>query len=435
MTALLYYSISSNLTEDEIIEIDSQVGNNRETVCIFVRNFAANGKDGTKRVILIIALASVVWFSNLESAEAIGLPMPSPPLVRVQPSLSLEHSLKKPGIEKLVPRKPDHISYECFYESKEEILFLLYATDPKLSSNPQVLKIIKDLRGGSWGTVVFIGVIILILSQGAGFVPNNQNLGWGLDRPNPFQPPSAPHKFPPYYDFFFPRRTPSSTLQINRPTAMPHEEFVGLTKEERRALPHSNDMKIIHEGRPELEVGFRHSKFKVGDHGAIHDLPYTLKNNGGTKTEKTDDNTLKMMRSVVDMPNRDNVQWFEEGTYQGGTDRGFEAIHIYDLDKQVIAMFKKSTGKFVTTCQLDRDEHEELLETGNFGGGKGWFSGQVKNLPPQQTGVNTFESDVLGMTPVNKMDENSSPGFTPTSSFESDVMGITPIDNSQLDNL
>eukprot|EP00978_Attheya_sp_CCMP212_P049092 scaffold615194_cov1431-Attheya_sp.AAC.1 len=141
----------------------------------------------------------------------------------------------------------------------------MYLTDPRLSSNQQI---IKDLRGDSWGAVVFIGVIILILSQGGSFVPNNQNPGWGLDRPNPFQPPSDTHKFPPYYDFFFPRRTPSSTLTSTRPTAMPHQEFVGLTKEERRALPHSNDMKIIHEGRPELVVGFWQSKFKVGDHGA-----------------------------------------------------------------------------------------------------------------------------------------------------------------------
>ena len=141
------------------------------------------------------------------------------------------------------------------------------------------------------------------------------------------------------------------------------------------------------------------------------------------------------MRSIVDMPNRDNVRWFEDGTYQGETDRGFEAIHIYDLDKRVIAVFKKSTGKFVTTCQLDRDEHNELLETHNFGGGEDWYSGQVKNLPPQQTAVNTFESDVTGITPISPMDENSSPnpGFTPTNNFESDVMGITPIDTSQFE--
>jgi len=36
---------------------------------------------------------------------------------------------------------------------------LIYATE-----NQQVLKIRKDLPGGSWGTVIFIGVVILILS-------------------------------------------------------------------------------------------------------------------------------------------------------------------------------------------------------------------------------------------------------------------------------
>jgi len=83
-----------------------------------------------------------------------------------------------------------------------------------------------------------------------------------------------------------------------------------------------------------------------------------------------------------------------------------EVIRIYDLDKQVIAVFQKSTGQFTTTCQLTPDEHNALMKTGNFGGGKGWFSGQVKNLSP--------------VTPVN--------------SFESDVTGVTPIDNSQVDN-
>ena len=53
MTALLYYSMKSNLTEDEIV--DRRVAKDRKAVYIFVRNFAANGKDGTKRIILIIA--------------------------------------------------------------------------------------------------------------------------------------------------------------------------------------------------------------------------------------------------------------------------------------------------------------------------------------------------------------------------------------------
>ncbi len=320
-----------------------------ESTVLLIRNLSLNLKGKSKRIVVVISLATVVWFSNLES---------------VQPSSQHDSKVQ---IAKVIPRKKDLI----VYKSPKEILFLMYLTDPRLSSNQEVLKLVKELRGGSWGlvgTAALLGLIILIFSMGEGFVPNNPNPGWGLDRPNPFQPPTAEHRYPPAYDLFFPRRTPGcprpgSTLQINRPTAMPHEEFVGLTKEERRALPHSNDMKIIDEGRPELEVGFWQSKFKVGDHGAVHDLPYTVKANGGTKTEKTDDNAFKMMRSIVDMPNRDNVRWFEDGTYQGGTDRGFEAIHIYDLDKKVIAVFKKSTGKFVTTCELTGKEDAELKAT------------------------------------------------------------------------
>ena len=324
--------------------------------------------------------------------------------------------------------------------------------DEQFLRNREVSKVIRKVRGGSLTTALIVNAIFLsvvygiwLLGGGAkDFVPNGANPGWELNRPNPFQPPSDPHKFPPYREIFSPRRTPScssagspSTLEINRPNAVPHQDFVSMSKEDRRQLPYVNDMIMQCEGRPQLRVGFWQSRFKVADHGAIHDLPYTTKTNGGTKTEKTDDNAFKMMRSIVDMPNRENVKWFEDGTYQGGSSREFDAIHIYDFDNRVIAVFRKDTGNFVTTCQLSKKEHDELESTGNFGGGEGWFSGQVKNLPPEQiTPVNTFESEVMEMTPMTSMDENSSPnqGFTPINNFENDVMGITPIDNSQVDN-
>jgi hypothetical protein len=47
---------------------------------------------------------------------------------------------------------------------------------------------------------------------------------------------------------------------------MPHQEFVGLTTEERRQLPDSKDIKLNYEGHLELNVSFWQSKFKVGDH-------------------------------------------------------------------------------------------------------------------------------------------------------------------------
>ena len=49
--------------------------------------------------------------------------------------------------------------------------------------------------------------------MGEGFVPNNPNPGWGLARPNSFQPPTVEHRYPPVYDLFFPRRT----CYANRP--------------------------------------------------------------------------------------------------------------------------------------------------------------------------------------------------------------------------
>ena len=208
MSALLYYSISSDLTEDEIIKIDSQVINNRETVCRFVINIPSNIKDKSKRLIIVISLATLVCFSGLESADPIGLPMAPAPVVRVQPSF--EDSFKHADIAKLVPPKPDHISYKYLSKSKEELLLLIYATDPRLGSNQEVLKLVKELRGGRLvivGTAAFLGLIILIFSMGEGFVRNNQNPGWGLNRPNPFQPPTAEHRYPPYYDLFFPKGT------------------------------------------------------------------------------------------------------------------------------------------------------------------------------------------------------------------------------------
>ena len=55
------------------------------------------------------------------------------------------------------------------------------------------------------------------------------------------------------------------------------------------------------------------------DHGAIHDIDYTIKNNGGTKSLRTDENALKLMDSIDKMPLRNNVKLYENGTYQKGT--------------------------------------------------------------------------------------------------------------------
>ena len=202
-------------------------------------------------------------------------------------------------------------------------------------------------------TVVTIGVVVYLMCQLSGvdaFVILRE-LGT-LNAPTV----DPGFEFNPTYAQPASRTVPGSALEINRPTAMSHQEFVGLTKEERRQVPHPYD-KIIHvEGHPRLRVGFWQSRYKVTDHGALHGLPYSLKNNGGTKTEKSDDTALAMMQSIEDMSHRPNAIWFDQDdvTYQGGTDREFPAVHIFDDDTKVVAVFNKQTGKFVTTCQLTK---------------------------------------------------------------------------------
>lgn len=348
----------------------------------------------------MIALVSGVWFSNLESAEAIGLSMPPIPVVRVQQNYKHRYEMKvaptlNPRLDKILML------------STNRMIPLIYLNGHYCYINDHLLKKLRagDLSGTL--TVVTIGVVAYLMFQLSGvdaFVIlrelgklNAPTVGPGFGLNPTYAQPSS-------------RTVPGSALEITRPTAMPDEEFVGLTKEERRQVAHPYD-KIIHvEGHPRLRVGFWQSRYKVPDHGALHGLPYSVKNNGGTKTEKSDDTALAMMQSIVDMPHRRNAIWLDQDdvTYQGGTDREFPAVYLFDDDTKVAAVFNKQTGNFVTTCQLTPDEAIELKATHNFGGGEGWFSGKVNNLPPKD--------------------------ITPITSFENDVMGLTPVDDSQIDN-
>ena len=102
MTALLYYSISSDLTEDEIIEIDSQVANNRE----FVRNLPSKRK--AKRVLLYATFIFQLGQPLIPYAAAVMVPLPT--------QISIEHLVSTevlrsnnqcPGIAPIIKAKMD----------------------------------------------------------------------------------------------------------------------------------------------------------------------------------------------------------------------------------------------------------------------------------------------------------------------------------------
>lgn len=216
---------------------------------------------------------------------------------------------------------------------------------------------------------------------------------------------------------------PMTCLEMEKPASMPQQEYSGMTRTERRQLPDpiGRDRSINVDGSPRLDLRFNQVEFKTPKHGRDHGLP--VDNNG--KTPKTEANAIALRDSLVDMPNRENIVWYTDGQYQGETPRGGDCVNLFDPDTNVIAVYEKQpdgSNLFLTTCTLTDREEDHLKSTnGNF---------VTEKILEQQNWV----SGDMGITPISLMDENSSPGFTPTSSFESDVMGITPIDNSQSNN-
>ena len=263
--------------------------------------------------------------------------------------------------------------------------------------------------------VVLYGVWIL----SEGFVTPQQNPGWGL--PNGlYNPPGLVRPV-----------DCGTQLHAGSPTQ-------SLKTWEDRNKPDSKDRWFLVGSRPELVMRRGQSKFKTKDHGALAGLPYSVKKDGSTSTLKTEENVDVFMDVLEEIVYDPNSSWFEEGSYQGGTSREVESINIYNEKHNRIVVFLRSTGEFLTFCEPTLNELVDLSQTGNFGGQDqdNWYSSTPKNRPPQQkfvsdfTPVNSFEKDVMGISPISSMDENSSPnqGFTPLSSFESDVLGITPVD-------
>jgi hypothetical protein len=175
MTALLYYSISSGLSEDELVRIDDEVCKNRKAFCIFARNIPSNVKGKTKRIIIVISFATAVLFSNRKSVETMGLNMPPqqtciiarPDSNRlIRPSNMSINFQKQPKIMMERMSKPGEISFPIS----------IFMIDDQIRRHPGFRIIIHELRGGSLTEascfIAILGAIVLILAiNSQAFVP------------------------------------------------------------------------------------------------------------------------------------------------------------------------------------------------------------------------------------------------------------------------
>ena len=109
---------------------------------------------------------------------------------------------------------------------------------------------------------------------------------------------------------------------MEKPSAMPQQQYSGLTKSQKRQLPdpRGRDGSIEVDGYPRLDLRFNQVEFK---------------------TPKTEANVIALRDSLLDMPNRENIVWYTDGQYQGGTKRGCDCVNLFDPDTNVIAVYQK----------------------------------------------------------------------------------------------
>ncbi len=364
MTSLLYYSISSDLTEDEILEIDEQVGRNREAAYLFLRKLPSNGKRKAKRVFVYGMFLFQLGQPLVPCRADVMMSLPPVAIHRLSPMeqdriLSNKNSYHK--IATIPESKVDKIRLTN-EQIKQFNNLALQINSGSITMEEAVLK----LSGGD-GLTDVVGIIAFVI-----FINWYDSL-FGVKA---FQANPLPHQDPfgwlsGKYDSRnvgpSPSRPPTS-LEMEKPAAMPQPQYSALTKSEKRQLadPKGRDGFIQIEGYPRLELRFNQVKYKTPKHGPDHGLP---KDSNG-KTPKTDANTIALRDSLLDMPNSQDIVWYTDGQYQGGTPRGCDCVNLFDPDTNLIAVYQKQpdgSNLFLTTCRLTPLEVKHLKDTnGNF---------------------------------------------------------------------
>lgn len=149
---------------------------------------------------------------------------------------------------------------------------------------------------------------------------------------------------------------------------MPQVQYSALTKSEKRQLtdPKGRDGFIQIEGYPRLNIRFNQVEYKTPKDGKDHGLPVDKTG----KTPKTEANPIALRDSLIDMPNSQDIIWYTDGQYQGGTQRGCDSVNLFDPDRNLIAVYQKQPDGsylFLTTCKLVPAEVKHLQDSnGNF---------------------------------------------------------------------
>ena len=110
MSSLLYISVSSDLTKDEIILINKQVKKNREEIYLFVKEFPLNSKRKAKRFFVHGMLLFKLGQPLVPCAAAVVMPLPPVAIHRLSPieqDKILSNKNSYPQIASIIESKMD----------------------------------------------------------------------------------------------------------------------------------------------------------------------------------------------------------------------------------------------------------------------------------------------------------------------------------------
>lgn len=166
---------------------------------------------------------------------------------------------------------------------------------------------------------------------------------------------------------------------MEKPDGMEQQTYNNIPKAIKRQLPdpQDRDCRIDVSKRPKLDLPldltWNQVEFKTEKHfNEIMKVAGICPNSELSKEEKT-----QMLRDyiyeILTDPNKD-LEWYEEGEYQGGTPLGYESVNVLDLETGIAFSFKKYRGDkyignkngFTTVFIPSDDETDNLRNTGNL---------------------------------------------------------------------
>ena len=397
MTALLHCSISSNLTDELQFQLAEQVSKNKKAVYLFFTQLPSNSKRKAKKVCLYMVFMFAIS-QPLSSCIAVGI---SPPptainrLVFIEQSTSIANK-NNPQIASIAQPKVDKI--KLTHQQLKQVNDLAFRVS---SGSITIDEALLEIRGGDIGDlaaifafVIFVNWYDSLFTEGFQQVPlpHMDPFGWMSGKyDRKVLPPTGSE---PTVGL------PTTGLEMEKPALMPQPEYSALTKSEKRMLadPKGRDGVIQKNGYPRLDLRYNQIEYKTPKHGPDHNLPVDDKG----KTPKTEANVLALRDSLLNMPNAENVIWYTEGQYQGGTPDDREAVNLYDPQKKLIAVYTKQNDgsySFLTTYQLTQVEEDHLKATnGNF---------VTEKVLTDQTAVSIYVQDDASTTSTNNNDVNN----------------------------